>query len=355
MNMLVAWDDEASAPPPTINETSVTSHPASSSKSRSQSRSPVCGAPIPTQNTPPTEEMKRNLDKAMEMPDFKELRQTQERQRDVFLAWVKRKRQGVIDGYAMRKLQLLPFFERQKDQLAEKQSAAIARIEDKHVADEHEMRQGHEVETRNNAIALKHMEAYCRGETTSGEDHGRTITDRDLAELTKARRARDQMDAKHSGAISVLRGEQGLRINQRLLKQEEELAGLEKRQAKELESLQRECDDIVRDWDEETQRRQSKLQRWWDIELEIWRKKLERDTGINFSGSLPPIQWPRADEGNSERRRDPTKRHTIAISPAPDMRSGASSGSRSISPMRKQHRISTAFTIRNSIIGKAQG
>ena len=30
------------------------------------------------------------------------------------------------------------------NQLAEKQSAAIARIEDKHVLDEHEMREGHE-------------------------------------------------------------------------------------------------------------------------------------------------------------------------------------------------------------------
>ncbi|KAG9520240.1 hypothetical protein KCV07_g4480, partial [Aureobasidium melanogenum] len=348
MNMLVAWDDEATTTPPTIHESEVTSHPTSFPKSRSQSRSPVCGA----EQLQTLEEKRKNLEKAMEIPEFKHLRQEQERQRDSLVAWAGRKRQGIIDGYAVRKLQLLPYFDRQKDQLSEKQSAAIARIEDKHVLDEHEMREAHEVETRNNAIALKHMEAYCRGETTSGDRHERAITDRDLAELTKARRARDQMEAKHSGAISVLRGEQSRRISQRLVKQEEELAELEARQLKEIESLQRECDDMVRDWDDETQKRRAKLETWWNIEVEIWRKKLERDTGIHFSGELPSIPWPPTDVVESNRRRDPTKRHTIAISPAPGLRPDESRGPRSISPARKPHRISTAFTIRSGMIGK---
>ncbi|TIA70437.1 hypothetical protein D6C83_01196 [Aureobasidium pullulans] len=347
MNMLVAWDDEATTTPPTIYES--TSHPTSFPKSRSQSRSPTCGA----QEHSPSEETKRNLEIATELPGFKELRQNQERQRDNLTAWAARKRQGVIDGYAVRKLQLLPYFDRQKDQLAEKQSAAIARIEDKHVVDEHEMREGHEIETRNNAIALKHMEAYCRGETTSGERHDRAITDRDLAELTKARRARDQMDAKHSGAISVLRGEQSRRISQRLVKQEEELSELESRQMKELESLQRECDDMVRDWDEETQKRRSKLERWWTMQVEIWRKNLEQETGVQFSEDLPPIQWPLPDNNETIKRKDPTKRHTIAGSQAPGLQSHGSRELSSISPTRKHHRISTAFTIRSGMIGKA--
>ncbi|KAG9948109.1 hypothetical protein KCU85_g5228, partial [Aureobasidium melanogenum] len=349
MNMLVAWDDEASTTPPTIHESEVTSHPASYPKSRSQSRSPVCGA---EQLQTLEEEKRKNLEKALGMPEFKDLRQEQERQRDSLVAWAGKKRQGIIDGYAVRKLQLLPYFDRQKDQLSEKQSAVIARIEDKHVLDEHEMREAHEVETRNNAIALKHMEAYCRGETTSGDRHERAITDRDLAELTKARRARDQMEAKHSGAISVLRGEQSRRISQRLVKQEEELAELEARQVKEIDSLQRECDDMVRAWDDETQKRRAKLETWWNIQVEIWRKKLERDTGVQFSGELPTISWPSTDVVESNRRRDPTKRHTIAVSPAPGLAPAENRGPRSVSPARKPHRISTAFTIRSGMIGK---
>ncbi|KAI4722566.1 hypothetical protein E4T48_01162 [Aureobasidium sp. EXF-10727] len=349
MNMLVAWDDEATTSPPTIHESEVTSHPTSFPKSRSQSRSPVCGA----EEFQTSEEKRKNLEKAMEIPEFRHLRQEQERQRDSLVAWAGRKRRGVVDGYAVRKLQLLPYFDRQKDQLAEKQSAVIARIEDKHVLDEHEMREGHEVEARNNAIALKHMEAYCRGETTSGDRHDRPITDRDMAELTKARRARDQMDAKHDGAISVLRGEQSRRISQRLVKQEEELAELEARQLKEIESLQRECDDMVRDWNEEIQKRRAKLETWWNMETEIWRKKFERDAGIQFSGELPSVQWPRADAIESNKKRDPTKRHTIAVSPAPGLQPGGEGRLRSLSPARKQHRISTAFTIRSGMIGKA--
>ena len=161
------------------------------------------------------------------------------------------------------------------------------------------------------------------------------------------------MDAKHSGAISVLRGEQSRRISQRLVKQEEELAELEARQAKEIGSLQRECDDMVRNWDDETLKRRSKLETWWNIELEIWRKKLERDTGIQFFGELPPIQWPRADANEGNKRRDPMKRHTIAVSPAGGLQPDEDRGARSISPARKQHRISTAFTIRSGMIGKA--
>ncbi|KEQ98388.1 hypothetical protein AUEXF2481DRAFT_36900 [Aureobasidium subglaciale EXF-2481] len=347
MNMLVAWDDDATTTPP-IHEAGVTSHPTSFVKSRSQSRSPALGAerPLP-------DETEKNLEKAMEIPSFRDLRQQQERQRDDLTAWAKRKRQGFIDGYAVRKLQLLPYFDRQKDQLVEKQTAAIARIEDKHVIDEHEMREEHEVETRNNAIALKHMEAYCRGETTSGDRHERAVTDRDLAELTKARRARDQMDAKHAGAISVLRGEQTRRISQRLVKQEEELSELESRQLKELESLQRECDDMVREWDAETQKRRAKLERWWNLQTEIWRKELDRETGVQFTGDLPSIRWPCIDTNKNNRRRDPTKRHTIAVSPAPGLQPDASRAPRSVSPARKPHRFSTAFTIRGGMISQA--
>jgi hypothetical protein len=161
------------------------------------------------------------------------------------------------------------------------------------------------------------------------------------------------MEAKHNGAIGVLRGEQSRRISQRLVKQEEELAELETRQAKEIGSLQRECDDMTRDWDEETQKRRSKLETWWNIETEIWRKKLERDTGIHFSGELPPIQWPRTGINEGNKRRDPTKRHTIAVSPASGLLPDGNLGPRSVSPARKQHRISTAFTIRSGMIGKA--
>ncbi|KAI5270403.1 hypothetical protein E4T47_06192 [Aureobasidium subglaciale] len=347
MNMLIAWDDDATTTPP-IHEAGVTSHPTSFAKSRSQSRSPALGAerPLP-------DETEENLEKAMEIPSFRDLRQQQERQRDDLTAWARRKRQGVIDGYAVRKLQLLPYFDRQRDQLAEKQTAAIARIEDKHVIDEHEMREGHEVETRNNAIALKHMEAYCRGETTSGDRHERAVTDRDLAELTKARRARDQMDAKHAGAIGVLRGEQNRRISQRLVKQEEDLSELESRQLKELESLQRECDDMVREWDAETQKRRAKLERWWNLQTEIWRKELDRETGVQFTGDLPSIRWPHINNNENNRRRDPTKRHTIAVSPAPGLQPDASRAPRSVSPARKPHRFSTAFTIRGGMISKA--
>jgi hypothetical protein len=352
MDMLATWDDEASTTPPSMNEeVAVTSHPITLSKFRSQSTSPVYGA----QGILHSEEARVNLGKAMEMTGFKDLRQKQEQQRDSMVVWAQKKRQGVMDGYSMRKLQLLPYFERQKDQLAKKQSAIIGRIEDKHVIDELDMREAHELETKNNTIALTHMEAYCKGQTASGEAHDRTITDRDLAELTKARRARDQMDAKHSAAISVLRGEQGRRISQRLLKQEEELAELEMRQLKELESLQRECDEMVRMWDEDTQKRRRKLERWWNIETEIWRKKVERDTHVHFSGVLPQIQWPCAASAEKDKRETLVKRHTIAVYPAPGMQLGVDRVPRSASPLAKHHRFSAAFTVRNGFVSKAQG
>lgn len=214
--------------------------------------------------------------------------------------------------------------------------------------DEADLRETHEAERRNTATALRHMEAYCRGETTTGEQHGRTVTDQDMRQLSKARYARDNMDTRQTGAINVLRGEQSRRMSRRLLKQEEELLQLEARQQRELDSIQQDHDNALRVWVQEVSKMKAKLQEWWSIETEIWRKRLEKETGAYFGGTLPPVSWYGESDGDVVERRVPNgtlfeEEHV----------EGSAGSSPLLPAIKRESGISSAFAVRSSMVGRA--
>lgn len=215
--------------------------------------------------------------------------------------------------------------------------------------DEADLRETHEAERRNTATALRHMEAYCRGETTTGEPHGRTITDQDMRELSKAQYARDNMDTRQTGAINVLRGEQSRRMSRRLQKQEEEILQLEARQQRELDSIQQDHDNALRVWVQEVSKMKAKLQEWWFIETEIWRKRLEKETGAYFEGTLPPVSWYGESDG------DVVERRKVLNGTLFEEEQGESSagGSPLLPAIKRESGISSAFAVRSSMVGRA--
>ncbi|GAB7336985.1 hypothetical protein MBLNU457_g2404t1 [Dothideomycetes sp. NU457] len=176
--------------------------------------------------------------------------------------------------------------------MEEQHMATLADVEDKHVAAEANLRDNHEAEIRNAATALKYMEAYC-ARLSSGTDqpYNRPVTEQDRQELDKARKARDSMVTKHQNAINVLRGEQGLRLRNRTQRQAKELDQLEAKRRDQLALINAECDyelsQIRRDMD----RRRRRLDLWWSIETQMWRKRLEQETGVYFHGELSPVAW----------------------------------------------------------------
>lgn len=202
------------------------------------------------------------------------------------------------------------------------------------------------------------MEAYCRGISSQGEPHGRIVTEQDLKELEKTRWQRDQMQGKHESAINVLRGEQARRMQRREVRQEQEKKQMLRRQESEVESLRTENVGNLHRIEEEVGRWRGRLEGWWELEVEIWRKKLERDTGILFEGILPPVTWP------SELTERPAEAESAQNSQAGDgkrdepkatehevLRGGFER--RRSRPLKVQSGISTGFAVRSAMMGKA--
>lgn len=234
---------------------------------------------------------RRELDKAMELPSFKELREQQESQQERLSRWSEKIQLLLDTQHSLMRDMLRQRHETAVDDLSDQHAHACSEAEDKQVTAEAALRASHSQEKRDNATALKHMEAYCAGTYSTGEPHNRTITDQDRSELDKARRARDNMDSKHESAINVLRGEQGRRMRMREQRQDKALADLQKVQRKEEADLEKGCTaekDKFRDMESEKRKR---LSARWHVQNAIFLKKLEGETGVPLRGHLPAPEW----------------------------------------------------------------
>lgn len=234
----------------------------------------------------------QDLDTIMERSDYKLLRQDQADQRDRFLAWVQKRR---VELEAYHELSSRAFELRHQaamEDLLDAHAAAMSDAEDRQVQAEADMRQAQSREKRDNTTALKHMEAYCAGIYSTGELHGRIITEQDLTELEKTRRARDQMDAKHESAINVLRGEQSRRMKLRAQRQEREVQELRKAQGKDVLELARVCAQEVHQAEDCAAGKKHSIRLRWQIQNSMVVKRYELESGVVVQGRLPSLEWP---------------------------------------------------------------
>lgn len=227
----------------------------------------------------------------------------------------------------------------------------LSQVEDKHVRDEMDLRACQDTETRNTAIALRHMEAFCRGESASGEQHRRLISDQDRRELAKTIHRADQMDKKHEGEINVLRGEQARRMAQRIHRQELDVHQLENRQRRELEAVQDQYEGALLELKDEVQRMRERLHRWWQLQVEIWRKGLEQETGTVFDGALPLLEWPDDDDEEFPKARRDTLDDLPVLAGIHRGRE-AFSAKPPLPSMSKELGLSTTYQVRNSAVSQ---
>ena len=165
-------------------------------------------------------------------------------------------------------------------------------VEDAHVRAEAALRSAQEVELRSTTTALRHMEAYCAGVSSNTNlPHDRRITPQDVRELSKTRQLRASMPTRHESAINVLRGEQGRRLAARLKRMDEEIAGMEGRLEEEMKSEGLKGEEEMRGWEEEVARLGRGMQRRWALEVGVWCRRLEEETGVRFEGTLPVVPW----------------------------------------------------------------
>ncbi|KAL1301432.1 hypothetical protein AAFC00_005686 [Neodothiora populina] len=273
-------------------------------------RRPTSAAAAPTTSTTPNyaesmavfeaERAAHNTERAtMDYSEFRDMFAEQEAQRDGCIVLYTRARQEQNKTHDAAVAEAMRKHETQSKDLSEKHMLNLSQVEDKHVQDEMDLRATQEAEARNTATALHHMEAFCRGESSSSrERHHRIITEQDVRELAKTRHRAEDMDRKHEGEISVLRGEQTRRMSQRMHRQELEVQQLEKRQQKELDDLEGRKDEAIRALKEDLNEKKEWLMDWWKIKVEIWRKDIENATNGPplFQGSFAPVSWPHDDE-----------------------------------------------------------
>ncbi|GAB7359543.1 hypothetical protein MBLNU230_g6731t1 [Neophaeotheca triangularis] len=239
--------------------------------------------------SPPSRE---ELEKMLDVPDFRMFWASQEEQRDRFLGWVEKQRQVLQEQQSLLREQMQQRHNRELDELLEKHSEAVTDAEDKQVKAEAKMRVTHTQEKRDNATALKHMEAYCSGILSNGERHSRTVTEQDWQELEKARKVRDQMDGKHASAINVLRGEQGQRMRRRTIAQDKEAERLQSTHEAHSEALERRLLDELRYLDERAEGRKQRMQRRSQLRTRVQLKRLEAGDESLRRVRVPVVEWP---------------------------------------------------------------
>ncbi|KAK5692022.1 hypothetical protein LTR97_011195 [Elasticomyces elasticus] len=205
--------------------------------------------------------------------ELTQLGQDQAEQLERLLVWAVKQKAELETQQTLLREQIKTINESSLEALEDANILAMAEAEDKQVQAEADMRNYHDREIKDNATALKHMEAYCAGTYSNGEPHNRPVTAQDLAELEKTKRSRESMDARHDNAINVLRGEQSRRIRLRAQRQERELQELRRVQRKEELEQERLFTQEIADLEREVGERRTRLQKRWQLETAIATKQ----------------------------------------------------------------------------------
>ncbi|OTA30950.1 hypothetical protein BTJ68_09631 [Hortaea werneckii EXF-2000] len=294
LEKLEQWDEASSIAASTTSErrTSVASRRpgALSAESRTASDDSRVDTVAP--------KLQQELDRVMERADFKQLRQDQAEQRDLFLAWIERQRAELDIHHSHLRQEMRARQEQAIEELSDVHVAAMADAEDKQVKAEADMREAHAKERQDAATALKHMEAYCAGTYSTGDAHYRVVTDQDRSELDKVKRSRDQMDIKHESAINVLRGEQSRRLKYRAQRQDREMQELRRIHRREEAEVERGLAEQAHRLDDLVAEKRVSLRARWQVQAAIIVKKFERDTGTSVHARLPSVEW---QEGTVEK------------------------------------------------------
>lgn len=190
----------------------------------------------------------------------------------------------------------------QAEEMRERHTKAATQLEERQVEAEMEMRATLEKEERSVLIRLRHMEAYCDrlGRSPESSLPPRAVTERDLRELGQQYNLRDRMARLHESKINVLREKQAKRMEDLMVRQEEELDQFERDKGRELETLAAtvatEEDALGRVF----RQRKLELQRLWQVRFDILRKALEQKDGVAYGSFDVAAAWSEGDEADDD-------------------------------------------------------
>ena len=258
---------------------------------------------------------RRNSMRVFDRSDFQDIQRQQEEQRDRFLAWFEHRRADLNERHDWARQDTKTRHEGALEDLAEHHASAMAEAEDKQITAEAEMHEEHIKETRDTDIALRHMEAYCKGVyLSSGDPHYREITEKDLAELSKARHAHNAMANKHEAAINVLRGEQARRLRLRATRQEKGIQELQRQQRREELELERMCTGEMHRLESSAADKLNRIRWRWELQNATTAAKLYKNTGHNVDPRDLTIDWPQLQTvGKGDHKTDAFKSISMVL------------------------------------------
>lgn len=232
----------------------------------------------------PVEE--NDVKQPLEHPEFKLLEEQHGELHDRFTAWIEQRQAELQERHERMRREINEQHESAEDDMLERHGRSMGEAEDRQVKAEADLREQHEQEQRDNATALRHLEAFCAGTYSTGETHGRVVTEQARAELERVRKARDSMDSKHASAINVLRGEQARRMRLRQARQEKELQDLLRAQRKEELEMDRSCTAESRRLEEFVAEKQKRIAARWRMENAVLAKRMQLENGRAWSLEL---------------------------------------------------------------------
>lgn len=230
--------------------------------------------------------------RSMAHPDFQQLRNNQEAEKERFLSFILSSRSAIHQRHNDARLSLADKHADATEKMRERHAKTASHLEDRQIAAEMELRHTLEHGERSVRIRLKHMEAYCDGlgRGPSSAMPARTVTERDLRELGQQYNLRDGMERLHQSKINVMRDRQAKRMEELLDRHGNELGKLEDKRQEDLETLAsqfaNEEEAIVATF----QRRRENLQRRWRLAIEILRKELADKDSTRYE-LIPLPEW----------------------------------------------------------------
>lgn len=283
LDKLEQWDEATSGAPSdsSTNFQGTTRRPGTGSRKTSNDSAVDCRDPG----------ARKEAVRFHDSPEYQRLHGEQIELRGRFMEWLKKRKATLASTHERLRADMKTNHETSIEDLHERHTEAMAEAEDKQVKAEADMRESQMQERRDNATALKHMEAYCSGTYRTGEAHNRSVTEQDLTELEKTRRVRDTMDIKHANAINVLRGEQSRRMKLRAQRQDKEVQELRRAQRKEELELERSCTSEMHGLDDFVKEKKSKIGARWELEVTICQKEVEVETGVMMLCERPNMGW----------------------------------------------------------------
>jgi len=229
----------------------------------------------------------QNLGRAMMYPEFRELHARQEWQRDRFLAFAAAQQPLLARRRDQLRAQEMDRFPRIMHDMEAHHAAELARLEDRHVAVEMDLREAHELEQRNCHIALRHMEAYCRGEEVGSNQPQRHVTEQDRKNLERQYWIRDHLSQKHESAINVLREQQARQLRVKGQKYDADMAAAQRKHEADLQDYDR----IFDTFHAQMAQLRARLMWRWDLTTRIWKIRAGFESADDTTFYLPPVEW----------------------------------------------------------------